>query len=76
MEKQLNNILDFAAELIINENISLDEAIQAALKKDNERCLTCIDDISDMHKGYVNSNNKTQKAFHVIQESVHSKLKA
>ncbi len=70
----INNIIEFAARLVIEGNATPDNAIFKALKNDSEMCLNCIDDLNDMNRGYNNQNVKTQKAFNILLESVYSKL--
>ena len=74
MTTQLNNIIELAAQLVVQGEATNENAIELALQKDNERSLKCVEDISDMRRGYVNESNKTQKAYGIIMKSVYSKL--
>jgi len=74
MTTQLNNIIDLAAQLIIEGKATAENAVELALKQDNEMALKCVEGMTDMRRGYINEENKTQKAFGIIMESVYSKL--
>lgn len=74
MTTQLNNITDLAAQLVIEEKSTTENAIELALKQDNEMSLKCVEDMEDMRRGHINEENKTQKAFGIIMESVYAKL--
>ena len=74
MTTQLNNIIDLAAQLVIEGKATTENAIELALKQDNEMVLKCVEDMEDMRRGYINEANKTQKVFGIIIESVYSKL--
>lgn len=74
MTNQLNNIIELAAQLVNEGKATIDNAIEVAIRIDNERALKCIEDMADMSKGYVNQENKTQKAFGILLTSVYGKL--
>ena len=74
MTTQLNNIIELAAQLVIEGKATSETAIELALKQDNEMSLKCVEDMTDMRRGYINEENKTQKAFGIIMKSVYSKL--
>lgn len=71
---QLSNIIELAAQLVIEGKATTEKAMELALKQDNENTLKCVEDMEDMRRGYINEKNKTQKAFGIIMESVYSKL--
>lgn len=75
MTTQINNIAEIATELVISGKSTIENAFQMALELDNDMVLKSIEDIRDMQNGYKNENNKTQKAFGILMESVYSKLK-
>lgn len=72
--KQLDYIIDIAAQLVIDGEATPENAIELALQRDTDKCLQCIDDMTDMNRGYINEHNKTQTAFGILLKSVHSKL--
>jgi len=74
MTTQLNNIIELASQLVIEGKATIETAFEIALKIDNERTLNTIEDIADMNRGYVNDNNKTQKAFGILLKSVNQRL--
>lgn len=74
MRTQLNNIAELAAELVISGKATFENAFQIALELDNDMVLKSIEDIRDMNNGYKNEENKTQKAFGILMNSVYSKL--
>lgn len=76
METQINNIAELAAELVISGKATIENAFQKALEIDNEMILKSIEDIRDMQNGYKNDENKTQKSFGILMNSVYSKLRA
>lgn len=75
MTTQINNITEIAAELVISGKATIENALQMALEMDSEMVLKSIEDIRDMQNDYNNEENKTQKAFNVLMNSVYSKLK-
>lgn len=72
--KNLDNILEIAANLIIEGKCTVDNAITQAIKQDTERILNTVEDMTDMNRDYVNNENKNQKAYHLIMKSVYYKL--
>ena len=74
MTTQLNNIIELAANLIIEGKATENNAIEMALKIDSEKCLKCVEDVADMNRGYINENNQTQKAYGILLKSVYQKL--
>ncbi len=69
--KNLDNIIEAAAQLIIEGKATIDTAFEMALKADMARCEKAIDDMRDMKAGYINPENKTQKAANILMHSVY-----
>lgn len=74
MTNQLNNIIELAANLIIEGRATEENAIQMAIEEDNNRCLAVFEDISYMRNGYINELNTNQKGFNIILENTYNKL--
>jgi hypothetical protein len=76
MTTQIKNIIELAANLVIEGKADETNALEMALKIDTEKALKCIDDITDMKRGYINPNNQTQKAYGILLKSVYQRLTA
>jgi hypothetical protein len=74
MKTKIENLTTIAANLIISGKATPENAIQLAVEMDSQKCLEVIQDIFDMKRGYINKNNKSQKAFHILLKSVYKKL--
>jgi hypothetical protein len=74
MKTQIENITTIAANLIISGKATPENAIEKAIELDSNKCLEVIEDINDMKRGYINTHNKTQKAFNILLKSVYEKL--
>jgi len=74
MTNQLNNIIELAANLIIEGKAAEENAIQMAIEQDSNKCLEVIEDIYDMRRGYVNEKNTNQKGYEIVKNSVYERL--
>ena len=74
MKTQLNNIIELAANLIIEGKATEENAIQMAIEIDNNKCLNVSEDLSNIKKGYVNELNLNQKGFNIVLKSTYNKL--
>ena len=74
MKTQLNNIIELAANLIIEDKATEENAIQMAIEIDNNKCLNVSEDLSNIKKGYVNELNLNQKGFNIVLKSTYNKL--
>ena len=74
MENQVNNIIELAANLIIEGKATNENAIEMAIREDNDRCLKVFEDVTYMRKGYVNDLEKSQKGYSILLNSVHKIL--
>jgi len=71
--KNLNNIIERAANLIISGEATKDNALQMAIEIDNNKCEEVIFDVKSM-RDYPNAHNLNQKAFYIIMNGVYTKL--
>ena len=71
--KNLNNIIEIAANLIVEGKANKENAIQMAIEIDNNRILNVVSDIKDM-RDFPNPHNKNQKAYNIILNNVYNKL--
>ena len=74
MKTQLENIVELAANLILEGKATESNALQIAIEIDNNKCLEVIEDISDMKRGYINERNTNQKGFEIVKNSVYERL--
>lgn len=74
MKTQLEDIVELAANLILEGKATESNALQMAIEIDNNKCLEVIEDISDMRRGYINERNTNQKAFEIVKNSVYERL--
>jgi hypothetical protein len=74
MENQINNIIELAANLIIEGKATNENTIEMAIREDNDRCLKVFEDVTYMIKGYVNDFEKSQKGYSILLNSVYKIL--
>ena len=74
MTNQLNNIIELAANLIIEGKATEENAMQMVIEQDSNKCLEVIEDIFDMRRGYVNERNTNQKGYEIVKNSVYERL--
>ena len=74
MTTQLNNIIELAAKLITEGRATEENAIQMAIEIDNNKCVDVFEDISDMHRGYINELNLNQNGFNNVLTNTYNKL--
>lgn len=72
MNTQLNNLVELAAQLILDGKATIDNAMQMAIEQDSDRCLQAIEDMKDKLDGYINPNNKTQKAASILMNRIYN----
>lgn len=68
--KNLENIIEIAAQLVIDGKATTENAIEMALEIDTNRALKCVEDMADMNRGYINPHNKTQAAYNTMMQRV------